>query len=148
MNFYKLEKLPGYCCWTDEVDEMNSLHFLVSAKLEIKNEIEVYYVKNKDIYNLEDIKVTYKNLEETINKLDIYQLYIKEENYSIVISYGELWVYSLYEEKAKSIYAQLNMVDNELKSYNINRIKSDENISNTIEPIIKDETKWFSAKEV
>jgi hypothetical protein len=135
MNFYKLEKLPGYCCWTDELDEMNSLHFLVSAKLEIKNEIEVYYVKNKDIYNLEDIKVTYKNLEESIDKLDICVLHINEEDYCIVMSYGELWVYAYTEEKTKSIYAQLKMLDNEP-------------CTKSVERIINEEPKWFSSKDI
>ena len=148
MNIYKFKNNPEYCCWTDDVDEMETLHFLVKAKLEIKNEIEVGYAVNNDISNFKEIKVTYSNLEETINKFDIYELYIIEEDYSISLVFGELYVYSLSEEKAKSIYAQLNMLDNELKSYNINRIDYDEIDPISIEPITKDEPKWFSSKDI
>jgi len=115
MRFYKVENHQVYCCETCDVDDMGTLHFLVDANLEIDNHIDIVYSLGLDSDVFETKKVSFSEFAHYIDSKNIYEVYINGGDYSIVMTYGILWVYADSEERAKSIYAQLDMLDNEIE---------------------------------
>ena len=104
MDYFKTEKEVEHCFHTI-LGENESFSFLHEINLYIKEPISVSYWKNKIEYSSEEID--YTELEDYLKTKNIFQILIREKNYSIVVSGPEIHIYSNSKEKAERIFKLL-----------------------------------------
>ena len=104
---YQVKQTGSFCCYTT-LDENQSLDFLLkSQNFNIKNEIEVCSLTGKDKSKVKTISINFEELGQHISNELVITVEITENEFAIILSAAELWVYSFDQDLAESIFKTL-----------------------------------------